>query len=533
MNTLKIAILQLNFTVGDISENTQRIIDAAHNSEADLLVFPELCLTGYPPEDLLFRDELYQRVASALEQLLECSKNSPALLIGYPEKVGNAIYNKAAVLSEGKILASYAKQKLPNYTVFDEQRYFTPGNNSTVFSFKDISIALLICEDCWQAGPLESAVASGANLILSINASPFALEQQAARETLITQQARLLHVPIVYANLVGAQDELVFDGGSFVVNADGNIAQQAEFFTEATLVTHFDDASHHFESTPIAKALSRSEKMYKALVIGLKDYVRKNNFKKVILGLSGGIDSALSLAIAVDALGAEHVEAVLMPSRHTADMSNEDAIAEAKNLKVPYRIISIEEPYKAFLESLSNDFKGCTPDTTEQNLQARCRGTILMALSNKFGALVLTTSNKSEASVGYSTLYGDMAGGFCVLKDVLKTDVYRLATYRNSISAVIPERVITRAPSAELADNQVDQDNLPPYELLDEIIKLAVEQDQDAAAIIARGFDSPMVHDVLRKIKLNEYKRRQAPLGVRLTERAFGRDRRYPITSRY
>lgn len=532
MKTLNITAAQLNFKVGSIEDNAQRIIDTAHSSSSDILVFPELCLTGYPPEDLLFRPALFKHVKAALHKIQTSVKNT-AVVVGYPEEISGKIYNKAAFIAEGKVLAEYAKQKLPNYTVFDEKRYFTPGMEASLCTFKGIKIALLICEDLWQEGPITQAAAAHAELILALNASPFGIQQQNLRESLLKKQATETTIPILYCNLIGGQDELVFDGGSFAINADSKIAQQASFFKEELMNCEFDSTTRRFKEQKLPENLSREEKIYDALVLGLKDYVNKNNFSKVILGASGGIDSALSLAIAVDALGPDRVEAILMPSRHTESISNEDAIEEAENLKSKYQIIPIEETYKAFLNTLKDVFAHHKIDLTEQNIQARCRAVILMALSNKLGSLVLTTSNKSEVTVGFSTLYGDMAGGFCVLKDVLKTDVYRLAHYRNSISAVIPKRVLERAPSAELADNQLDQDSLPPYEILDEIIKLYVEQDQDAEAIIAQGFDVNTVNDVIKKIKYNEYKRRQAPLGIRLKERAFGRDRRYPITSGY
>ncbi len=533
MNKLKIAIAQLDFKVGAIAANTQRIIETAQKTQADLIVFPELCLSGYPPEDLLFRSDFYTRIHKALEALKDCSKNVPALIVGYPEQIDGKIYNQAGVIANGEIIATYAKQQLPNYSVFDEKRYFTAGDHARLFTYKDVSIALLICEDLWQGETVAACKQLGADLIISLNASPFAFEQQELRESLIKQHSKASKIAIVYANTVGAQDELVFDGGSFVSNAEGMIAQQAKFFSEQILLCEFDRNSCSFAEAAIAPSLTRVEKMYQALVLGLKDYVHKNNFKSVILGLSGGIDSALTLAIAVDALGADHVTAILMPSRFTANISYEDAITEIEALQIDHQIISIEESYQSFLNTLKNTFANTTIDLTEQNIQARCRAVILMALSNKFGSLVLTTSNKSEIAVGYSTLYGDMAGGFCVLKDVLKTDVYRLAQFRNSFSQVIPLRVIERAPSAELAENQLDQDSLPPYEVLDEIIKLSVEQNQDAEAIVARGFTSDIVYEVLKKIKQNEHKRRQAPLGVRLNPGAFGRDRRYPITSGY
>jgi len=528
-NTLKIASAQLDFMVGDIEGNCQKIIDTLKNTEADIIVFPELCLTGYPPEDLLFRPALYQRIDLALTKI-KAAVSDKAIIIGYPEQHEGKTYNKAAFISEHKIAASYSKQILPNYTVFDEQRYFTPGTQNCVIHYKGIKIALLICEDLWQPGPSNTV---HADLIISLNASPFALEQQHLREKLLSLRASETQTSFLYVNLVGAQDELVFDGGSFAINKEGIIAQQAPFFKESIMISEFNTSTRAFKSCPSPVALTREEKMYAALGLGLRDYINKNNFKKVILGLSGGIDSALSLAIAVDALGADRVEAILLPSRHTLSMSNEDAITEANNLGVNYQIISIEENYKSFLETLNPAFTKTQVDLTEQNIQARCRAIILMALSNKFGSLVLTTSNKSELTVGYSTLYGDMVGGFSVLKDVLKTDVYRLAHYRNALSAVIPERVIERAPTAELADNQLDQDNLPPYEILDRIIKLYIEQDQDSEAIIAQGLDAKIVNDVVKRIKFNEYKRRQAPLGVRLAKRAFGKDRRYPITSKY
>ena len=532
--SLKIALAQINFLVGNIAANVDNIIKAASYARdelsADIVVFPELTITGYPAEDLLFRNDFISAANNAVYQIAECIDDI-AVVVGFPERDGNSLYNSAVVLHQGSILACYRKQMLPNYGVFDEQRYFSAGTQPCVFEFNGVFIGLTICEDVWKSGIIDETKQAGAELLLTLNASPFNAGKIHQREAVICEQVKAAKIPLIYVNQVGGQDELIFDGASFVANSQGEIVFRAEEFKEQISVIEFDGDNPLLNSC--APLYNKITSEYKALVLGIKDYVRKNGFQGAILGLSGGIDSALVLALAVDALGHEKVEAVLMPSRFTQDMSNEDAIKQAEILKVKYHTIPITPAVNAFTDMLTEVFVGTTKDATEENIQARCRGVILMALSNKRGKLLLTTGNKSEMSVGYATLYGDMAGGFAPIKDVPKLLVYELARYRNSLYEVIPERVITRPPSAELAPDQIDTDSLPPYEILDPILERYVELDQSAKEIIAAGF---RYDDVVRAINLvdkNEYKRRQSPPGIRITSRAFGRDRRYPITSGY
>ena len=532
--SLKIALAQINFLVGNIAANVDNIIKAASYARdelsADIVVFPELTITGYPAEDLLFRNDFISAANNAVYQIAECIDDI-AVVVGFPERDGNSLYNSAVVLHQGSILACYRKQMLPNYGVFDEQRYFSAGTQPCVFEFNGVFIGLTICEDVWKSGIIDETKQAGAELLLTLNASPFNAGKIHQREAVICEQVKAAKIPLIYVNQVGGQDELIFDGASFVANSQGDIVFRAEEFKEQISVIEFDGDNPLLNSC--APLYNKITSEYKALVLGIKDYVRKNGFQGAILGLSGGIDSALVLALAVDALGHEKVEAVLMPSRFTQDMSNEDAIKQAEILKVKYHTIPITPAVNAFTDMLTEVFVGTTKDATEENIQARCRGVILMALSNKRGKLLLTTGNKSEMSVGYATLYGDMAGGFAPIKDVPKLLVYELARYRNSLYEVIPERVITRPPSAELAPDQIDTDSLPPYEILDPILERYVEMDQSAEEIIAAGF---RYDDVVRAINLvdkNEYKRRQSPPGIRITSRAFGRDRRYPITSGY
>ena len=532
--SLKIALAQINFLVGNIAANVDNIIKAASYARdelsADIVVFPELTITGYPAEDLLFRNDFISAANNAVYQIAECIDDI-AVVVGFPERDGNSLYNSAVVLHQGSILACYRKQMLPNYGVFDEQRYFSAGTQPCVFEFNGVFIGLTICEDVWKSGIIDETKQAGAELLLTLNASPFNAGKIHQREAIICEQVKAAKIPLIYVNQVGGQDELIFDGASFVANSQGEIVFRAEEFKEQISVIEFDGDNPLLNSC--APLYNKITSEYKALVLGIKDYVRKNGFQGAILGLSGGIDSALVLALAVDALGHEKVEAVLMPSRFTQDMSNEDAIKQAEILKVKYHTIPITPAVNAFTDMLTEVFVGTTKDATEENIQARCRGVILMALSNKRGKLLLTTGNKSEMSVGYATLYGDMAGGFAPIKDVPKLLVYELARYRNSLYEVIPERVITRPPSAELAPDQIDTDSLPPYEILDPILERYVEMDQSAEEIIAAGF---RYDDVVRAINLvdkNEYKRRQSPPGIRITSRAFGRDRRYPITSGY
>lgn len=534
MKKLIIVGAQVNLLVGDVEGNTQHIIETAnrayHDHKADLVIFPELSLTSYPPEDLLFRPALYRRVHQALQKIADEVKTT--VVVGYPDSIEGKYYNKAAVIEPGKMIATYAKLELPNYHVFDEKRYFTPKDEPCVIKIKNVNIGVLICEDLWFNHAPQKAVRAGAQLLVCINASPFAQDKVNARRQILAKQAGL-KVPIFYLNLVGGQDELVFDGGSMVADANGDVVQQAPYCEEALLVSEFniDNRLQVLTKQPLPPEPMDEEKIYRVLVLGVHDYIKKNHFPGAVIGLSGGVDSALTLAIAVDAIGAENVAAVMMPSRFTSTMSLEDAQAEAKALNVHYSIIDIEPIYKAFLNGLSGEFAGLAKDTTEENLQARIRGTLLMSISNKKGSIVLTTGNKSEMAVGYATLYGDMAGGFAVIKDVYKMMVYRLCKYRNAISPVIPARVLERAPSAELAEGQMDQDSLPPYHVLDEILERYIGKDQDPATIAAAGFDLQLVKKVVRMINRNEYKRRQAPPGIRISERAFGKDRRYPITS--
>lgn len=535
----RICIAQINCLVGDVAGNVRRVIAAAEEAKAagaDLVVFPELTLTGYPPEDLLLRPELAARVEHAL-CAIRTQVRGIVLVLGYPRAAVGELFNVAGVLHNGALIAEYAKQQLPNYGVFDEKRYFHPGHTPVVFEHRGLRIGLSVCEDIWQEGPTAQAAEAGAQVLVTINASPFHAGKGQERETLVVRRAREHGLTILYANLVGGQDELVFDGGSFVVAPDGRVAARAPHFEEQALIVDLDERGQPIPAPePVADLDPDTDAaIYRALVLGVRDYVRKNGFHGAVLGLSGGVDSALTLAIAVDALGAEQVEAVLMPSRYTADMSNADALEQARRFGVRTYSIPIEPAFRAFLEMLSPAFTELGPkpvnDVTEENIQARCRGVLLMALSNRQGRILLTTGNKSEMAVGYATLYGDMAGGFAPIKDVPKTLVYRLARLRNAVSPVIPERVLTRPPSAELRPDQTDQDSLPPYEILDPILKLYIEDDQGIDAICARGFDPDTVRRIARLVDRNEYKRRQAPPGVRISQRAFGRDRRYPISS--
>ena len=535
-SAFRVVMAQLNFLVGDIAGNTAKIIaatlEARDRLRADLIVFPELTLTGYPPEDLLLRPGFVGQVEPALQRLAETIRGISAV-VGCPVVTPQGLRNAAVVLGEGAIQATYYKHSLPNYSVFDEKRYFVAGTDPGVALIRGVRVGITVCEDVWQPEPVQQATAAGAQLLVNLNASPYHAGKGDQRLAVLRQRVAESGLPIVYVNLVGGQDELVFDGGSMVVDADGGLMQQAPFFTEALYPVEFQSQAGRWLPLPgpVAPELGIEAAIYQALVLGVRDYVQKNGFPGVVLGLSGGIDSALTLAIAVDALGAERVEAVLMPSRYTAAMSNTDAQLEAEALGVKTQLLPIEPAFQAFLQILQPIFAGLPPDTAEENIQARCRGVLLMAISNKTGKMVLTTGNKSETAVGYSTLYGDMAGGFAPIKDVLKTMVYRLATYRNRLSPVIPQRVIDRPPSAELRPDQTDQDSLPPYEVLDAILHGYVEADQSIEELIAAGFEPATVERVARLVIVNEYKRRQAAPGVRITPRAFGRDRRYPITS--
>ncbi|MGH8750936.1 MAG: NAD+ synthase [Burkholderiales bacterium] len=530
---MKIAIAQINVTVGDLAGNAAKILaftNQAKAAGASLVLTPELALSGYPPEDLLLRAGFYQACDHALQELA-AKIHGVTLVAGHPQAAGDERYNAASVMRDGEIIAVYHKLKLPNYTVFDEERYFTPGSAACVFEHEGVRFGVNICADIWEPHAAAKAKAAGAQVLLVLNASPYHMNKQTARYDVLHERALETGMAIIYSNLAGAQDELVFDGASFAVNSKGELTHQFPAFEESCYsITLENGVPLRGE---IAAAQTLEAMVYQALCLGVRDYVTKNGFPGVLIGLSGGIDSALTLALAADALGAAKVRAVMLPSQYTAAISLEDARALAKALGVRYSEIAIKPLFDAFLRALAPQFAGLPVDTTEENLQARIRGTLMMALSNKSGSLVLTTGNKSEMGVGYATLYGDMAGGFAVLKDISKTLVYRLAHYRNQPVRVIPARIITRAPSAELKPDQTDQDSLPPYDILDAIMEAYVEDDLSPQDIIGRGFSPADVQRVVRLIQGSEYKRRQAPVGVRITPRGFGKDWRYPITSKY
>jgi len=540
--TARIALAQINLFVGDVAGNTQRVIDvsarARDDLHADLVLFPELSLSGYPPEDLLFHTGMRKQVEAALKRVSD-ETSGIAVMVGYPEYAEGGIFNAAAVLRDGKTLANYRKQELPNYKVFDEKRYFRHGKDTRIVDLNGIRTAVLICEDVWEPGPALAAKGAGAQLIVVINGSPYSLGYQERREGVVGDRVRDTGLPIIYVNLLGGQDELVFDGGSFVMSSAGEIVQRVAPFAESVAAVNVDLIEGRAVPRPahVEPPLSQEASVYRALVLGVHDYVEKHGFPGVVLGLSGGIDSALTLTIAVDALGAERVHVVMMPSRYTSQMSLDDAALQARTLGVRYDVISIEGMFAATLDALKEVFAGRDADTAEENIQARIRGVLLMAISNKTGRMLVTTGNKSEMAVGYATLYGDMNGGFAPIKDCSKMLVYRLANYRNSIAPqdakAIPQRVIDRPPSAELRPDQKDSDSLPPYEVLDAILELFIEDDLSVDEIASRGFDRVTVGRVLDMVKRNEYKRRQAPPGVRISDRAFGRDWRYPITSGY
>ncbi|HEX5538823.1 MAG TPA: NAD+ synthase [Methylophilaceae bacterium] len=528
---MKIAVAQINCTVGDLTGNSAKIIAYANRAKqagASLMLTPELALSGYPPEDLLLREDFNLACERALHQLASLVAGI-TVIVGHPLRYQTACYNAASVLQDGKIVATYRKHALPNHSVFDEVRYFTPGQDPLVFTHEGVRLGVVICADVWESAPVKLARQAGAQVLLALNASPYHMEKQMARHEVLRDRVRETGMPVIYANMVGGQDELVFDGASFVLNSQGVLTQQLPAFQEALAIVELRNG----EPLPaeITPSLALEASVYQALCLSLQDYVTKNGFPGVVLGLSGGIDSALTLAIAVDALGAAKVRAVMMPSEFTAGISVNDAQTMAQGLDVHYSELPIGALFEQFRTTLADEFSGLPFDATEENLQARIRGMLLMALSNKFGSIVVTTGNKSEMAVGYATLYGDMAGGFALLKDVPKTLVYRLAHYRNSLSPVIPERIITRPPSAELRPGQTDQDSLPPYEILDAIMEAYVEHDASRADIIALGYREQDVARVTALIDRNEYKRRQAPVGVRITHRGFGKDRRYPITS--
>lgn len=558
----RIALAQINVTVGDFAGNIAKIVDvaqAAHRDGAKLVITPELSLSGYPPEDLLLRPAFYAACAAALREL--AAKLAPLaglhVIVGHPHRAADAAaasghgnanapiqrgaapvdtYNAASLIVDGRIVGTYLKQDLPNTEVFDEKRYFASDTTPFVFELDGVKYGVIICEDAWHASAAQLAKAAGAQVLLIPNGSPFHLNKDATRVDIVRARVVETGLPVVYVNLVGGQDELIFDGGSFVLDGQGEMVARMAQFVEGHAIVEFEGARPL--GGEIAAAESLEAQAYAALVLGVRDYIGKNGFPGAIIGLSGGVDSALVLAVACDALGADRVRAVMMPSRYTADISTSDAAEMARRVGVRYDEIAIAPMMEAFRGALAPEFEGLPEDATEENIQARIRGTLLMALSNKFGSLVLTTGNKSEMAVGYCTLYGDMAGGFAVIKDIAKTLVYRLCRYRNSAMRfasrdVIPERILTRAPSAELREHQTDQDSLPPYDVLDAIMRMYMEEDKSLADIVAAGYARADVARVTRLIKLNEYKRRQAPIGIRVTHRAFGRDWRYPITSRY
>jgi NAD+ synthetase len=558
---MKIAIAQMNATVGDLSGNIARIEDFARRARgqgANLVVTPELAVCGYPPEDLLLRADFLEACQHAMDDLAQRMRDV-TLVVGHPRVADGKCYNSASIVQNGKVIGTYDKQRLPNYTVFDEERYFDPGTAPRVCAVNGVSFGVNICEDAWgaqgqvtarprgqeaddriginicadswNADAPRAAREAGATVLLVLNASPYHVGKQRVRQQIMRERVAETGLSVVYVNLVGGQDELVFDGGSFVLNRDGVLTHQLPAFEEALGLVTLTDGEP--QPGAIAAPLSTEAEVYRALTLGVRDYVGKNGFPGVLLGLSGGIDSALTLAVAVDALGADRVRAFMLPSQYTAAMSREDARAEAQALGVRYAEIPIDPMFDAFRQALSGEFKGLPEDVTEENIQSRIRGTLLMALSNKSGAIVLTTGNKSEMGTGYATLYGDMAGGFGVLKDISKMMVYRLANYRNGLGAVIPQRVIERAPSAELRANQTDQDTLPPYPVLDAILEAYVQEDLSPLEIIGKGYDRADVERVVRMVRVSEYKRRQAPIGIRITPRGFGKDWRFPITNKF
>ena len=537
-NKISIVLAQLDLAVGDISGNTKLIIDSCEKAKnqhnADLIIFPELSISGYPPEDLLLHSGFKRRINDALNSIKDEVAGISAL-IGFPDYSDDSIYNACAVFRDKEEIVKYRKEALPNYSVFDEKRYFTSDEQPTVFELKGKKIGINICEDIWHKSAAMKAKESGADLIIVINGSPYEKDGQSKRENIVKQRALQTDLPIVYLNMIGGQDELVFDGASFVMSKNGEIKYRATSFEESMDLFEFDLINN--ECVPIksniSSKLSVAESVYKALVRGTKDYIEKHNFSGVVMGLSGGIDSALTLSIACDAIGSDKVRAVMMPYLFTSAMSLEDAQCQADTLNIKYDILPISSLYDSTVDLLQPIFLNSEKDSTEENIQSRARGLLLMAISNKTGSMLLTTGNKSEMAVGYATLYGDMAGGFAPIKDCTKTMVKKLAKYRNTISEVIPNRVIEREPSAELRENQHDSDSLPPYDVLDPILEAFIEEDLSVEEIVERGFERETVTSILEMVKRNEYKRRQAPPGVRISNRAFGRDWRYPITSGY
>ena len=531
---MKIALAQINSFVGDIENNSNLIIKRAKEASirgAELFITPELSICGYPPEDLVLREDFLDVCSKALKKIAKAMP-SIKMIVGHPLKKGSKIYNAASLLFNGKIQGTYFKQTLPNYGVFDENRYFEPGEKEFIFTHKGLKIGLLICEDAWSVSPGKLLKKKSVDGIIVINASPYEIEKSDTRIKVIAKLAQETKSTVIYLNAIGGQDELIFDGGSFVVNKDAKLLHQSSFFKEETAVISIFSKTitkyNHYKTS-----YSKEAHLYEALKLALKDYVVKNNFKNLFIGLSGGIDSALVLALAYDTFDKKNITAVMMPSEFTAKISITESRRMIKNTGVNYKEISIQSIYKLFRKTLSNEFKNKPFDATEENLQARIRGVLLMALSNKFNGLVISTSNKSETAVGYSTLYGDMVGGFALLKDVPKTWVYRLAHYRNSISTIIPNEIIKRLPTAELRPNQLDQNSLPKYEILDKIIELYIEKDLDISSIVKKGFSSKNVNHVVKLINNNEFKRAQSPIGPKITHRAFGKDRRYPITFKH
>ena len=537
---LRCVMAQLNLLVGDVDGNTSHIIAAANRAreefDADLIMVPELAVSGYPPEDLLFHSGMRHQVARSIARI-RSEVRGITLVAGYPEYAQERIFNSAIVVRDGEVLANHRKACLPNYRVFDEKRYFTPGRIPTVVELNGIRVGIVVCEDMWEPEPAAQARAAGAQVLLAINASPYEVNKQIQRERLVAgPRVGETGVPLLFVNLTGGQDELVFDGNSFVMNAHGEVTTRAPAFTAGLYPVDIEVSSNgrvEPRAGSIAPLQCEEESVYRALVLGTRDYVDKHGFPGVVLGLSGGVDSALTLCIAVDALGSERVQSVAMPSRYTSQMSKEDAAMQAAWLNVKHSEISIEGMFEAALRALDDEFAGRPADTAEENIQSRCRGLLLMGISNKTGRMLLTTGNKSEMAVGYATLYGDMAGGFAPIKDCSKLLVYRLCAWRNAQSRAIPPRVIERPPSAELRPDQKDTDSLPPYEVLDPILEAFVEEDLSVDQIAARGFDRATVGRILDLVRRNEYKRRQAPPGVRVSPRAFGRDWRYPITNGY
>ena len=534
---MRVAVAQMNVVLGDLAGNARRIADVAKRAAAegaDLLLTPELSLCGYPPEDLLLRPDFYRSVDLALVALTRDTIDLDiAIVVGHPEQAGTHYYNAASVLYQGKRLCTYRKQHLPQYEVFDELRYFTPGRETVVFDHAGTRFGLAICEDIWFAEPAKAAKAAGADVLLVLNASPYHLDKAVDRQSVLAQRVAETGLSIIYCNLVGGQDELVFDGASCLIAADGQSVLQLPQFVEDTAYADLSEAGTWQTQATITLPAELNAQIYHAMVLGVRDYFAKNGFAGAYLGLSGGIDSALTLCVAVDALGADRVRPIIMPSPYTAQMSIDDSWALCDNLGVKGELVDIQPAMQTYEDLLAPYFVGKAPDTTEENLQARIRGNLLMALSNKSGWLVLTTGNKSEMAVGYCTLYGDMAGGFAVLKDLLKTRVYDVSRWVNRTQEVIPWRIIERPPSAELRPDQTDQDSLPPYEVLDAIVTAYMEQDISPREIIAQGYREEDVRRVVRLLRISEYKRRQSPVGIRLTRRGFGKDWRYPITNRY